>query len=357
MKKLTILIMIILLLIPTKIDALYVNSECYILMDAKSGRLIIGQNINRQRLIASVTKIMTAVIAIESSKLDKMVKADESILKSYGTNIYIELNELMSLRDLVYGLMMKSGNDAAMLIASYLSGSEEEFAKLMNNKAKKLGMKNTIFRNPHGLDENTENYSTVYDIALLTRYAMRLPEYRKIVGTKRYIVKTNFKTYEWVNMNRLLFTYKYTTGGKNGYTERARRTLVTTATKDNLDLIAVTFNDNNQWVTHRELHEYGFNNYKNYKILSKTNFQVIGDYFYKDRLYIKEDFYYPLKESEKDKVLTKVKLVKLKDYHDNDEVGIIDVYLADEIIYTTNIYVDKKIMRLSMWTRLLNWLR
>lgn len=345
--------MVVCMLIPVKIEGINASSECFILMDSNSGRILAGKNINKQRLIASITKIMTAVIAIESNRLGDMVKVDKTVLKSYGSNIYIEIDEIMSLSDMVYGLMMKSGNDAAMMIASYLSGSEEEFSKLMNAKAKELGMTNTIFRNPHGLDEKTENYSTAYDMALLARYAMSMDEYRKIVGTKKHIVKTNYKTYEWINKNQLLFSYKYITGGKNGYTERAYKTLVTTASKDNLDLIVVTLNDANQWVTHKNLHEYGFENYKNYRILNKANFKVVDEYFYKDKLFIKNDYYYSLKEEEKDKVYTKAKIIKLHNYNNNDKVGEVEVYLKDERIYTQDIYVYKKRKKLD----LLQWIR
>ena len=169
MKKILVMIIIICSLLPINVWGIDVSSECFILMEQNSGRVIAGKNIHRPKLIASVTKIMTAIIAIESKKLDKMVTVDKSVLKSYGTNIYIELNEEILLRDLVYGLMLRSGNDAAMMIASYLAGSELEFAKLMNQKAKNWEW-STIFKNPHGLDEETENYSTAYDIALLTRY-------------------------------------------------------------------------------------------------------------------------------------------------------------------------------------------
>lgn len=350
------MIIIICSLLPINVWGIDISSECFILMEQNSGRVIAGKNIHRPKLIASVTKIMTAIIAIESKKLDKIVTVDKSVLKSYGTNIYIELNEEILLRDLVYGLMLRSGNDAAMMIASYLAGSELEFAKLMNQKAKELGMVNTIFKNPHGLDEETENYSTAYDIALLTRYAMQNNEYRKIVGTKKYIVKTNYKTYEWTNKNKLLFNYKYTTGGKNGYTEKANRTLVTTASKDKLDLIVVTLNDNNQWNNHQILHEYGFNNYKNYKILSKKHFKVVDDYFYQDKLYIKNDFYYPLRKEEKDLVTTKAKIVKLDGYRHNDVVGAIEVYLKDELIHSQDIYVSKPSKKISFWRKLFAWL-
>lgn len=351
MRKLAVVITCVCFLFPLTVTALNVSSECFILMDQDSNRIIDSKNMHQSKLIASVTKIMTAIITIESGQLDDIVTVDDTVLKSYGSNIYIEIGEQMSLRDLTYGLMLKSGNDAAMMIAKYVATSETEFINLMNKKAKQLGMNNTLFKNPHGLDEETENYSTAYDIALLTIYAMKNEEYRKIVSTKKKIVQTNYKTYEWINKNQLLFSNKYITGGKNGYTEKANRTLVTTASKDNLNLVVVTLNDNNQWVTHQNAYDYAFTTYKNYKILSHKNFKVVDDYFYKDKLFIKSNLYYPLAEEETNKVTTKAKIVKLTGYKHNDIVGSIEVFLDNKKIHSQYIYVFKPSKR-SIWQRL-----
>ena len=268
MKKIIMLILLVVLLIPIKVNGLSVSSRNAILMDQDSGRILYGKKINDKHLIASITKIMTAILAIESNKLNDTVKVGEEVFSSYGSNIYVEFNEEMNLLDLVYGLMLKSGNDAAMVIAKYVGGSEEKFVIMMNNKAKEVGMTNTIFANSHGLDEVAENYSTAYDMAKLMSYAMTNKTFKKIVGTKKHMVKTNYKTYDWINKNKLLFSYKYATGGKTGYTERANKTLVTTATKNKLNLVAVTLNDGNQYETHQNLFEYGFNTYNNYLIIN-----------------------------------------------------------------------------------------
>ena len=153
-------------------------------MDIDSNRVLYEKNANEKRLIASTTKIMTALLALESNKMDNLVEAKEEILKMYGTSIYLSLHEKMKLRDLVYGLMLRSGNDAAIVIATYLSGSEEEFVKKMNKKAKEIGMVNTTFQNAHGLDEETKNYSTAHDMALLSSYVYKnFKEYRTITKT------------------------------------------------------------------------------------------------------------------------------------------------------------------------------
>jgi D-alanyl-D-alanine carboxypeptidase len=305
-------------------------------------------------MIASTTKIMTALLAIESNQLDDIVTIDESILKAYGSCIYIELGEEIKLRDLVYGLMLRSGNDAALAIANHLGGLEY-FVEKMNAKAKKLGMNNTYFINPHGLDEKTSNLSTAYDMAILTRAANSYDEYKKIVGTKKYIAKTNYKTYSWTNKNKLLRTYKYTTGGKTGYTEKAKRTLVTTATKNNLNLIVVTLNDGNDWGTHKTLYEYGFDNYKNYRVLNKRKFDINNDY-YKDKLYISNDYYYPLMDDETDNMSLKIKLMKIRHPKDKEKVGVAEVYYKNKLVHEEAIYISKpEASSNSLWKRIIGW--
>ena len=219
MKK---ILLFLLFLIPLNTFAIEVSSKSAILMDEDTGRIIYAKNIDDKMLIASTTKIMTAILAIESGKLDDVVKVKDDILDAYGSNIYLSIDEEISLLDLVYGLMLRSGNDAAIAISSYVRGSVDEFVKLMNEKASELNMTNTSFCNPHGLDEKCENISTARDMALLTKYANKNEIYKKIVGTKRHIAKSNLKTYDWYNKNKLLSTYEFTTGGKTGFTEKAR---------------------------------------------------------------------------------------------------------------------------------------
>ena len=358
MKKVLLFLVLCLIFIP-KVSCSTSNANSYVLMDAETGRVLDSKNMNNRALIASITKIMTAVIAIESNKLDELIKVDDSILKAYGSGIYIQVGEEMLLKDMLYGLMMRSGNDAAVMIATYVAGSEEAFVKLMNDKAKKIGMKNTTFVNSSGLD-NTDsgNYSTAYDMALLTRYAMQYDKYREIVKTKEYTVKTNYKTYVWHNKNKLL-NYDYVTGGKTGYTEKAGRTLVSTASKDNMNLIVVTIRDSDDWNTHIELYNYAFSNYTSYKVLNKNNFNVIGDTYYNNNLYIKEDLYILLKNNEKGSLISKIKLEKLKNYKQNDKVGYIEIYIDDELLATKDIYVNKndENKTQSFWTKLWEWIK
>lgn len=338
MKKFLLIIIILTIFYPFTVLATD-TAKSSIVMDIDSNRVLYEKNANEKRLIASTTKIMTALLALESNKMDNLVEAKEEILKMYGTSIYLSLHEKMKLRDLVYGLMLRSGNDAAIVIATYLSGSEEKFVKKMNKKAKEIGMVNTTFQNAHGLDEETKNYSTAHDMALLSSYVYKnFKEYRTITKTYKYQVQTDEKSYLWYNRNKLLKQYEFCTGGKNGYTPSAGKTLVTTASKDNLNLTIVTLKDSNEYNTHKELYELMFNKYKYYKLVDKDNFNIDNKKL-KDKVYIKNSFTYPLTNEEKEHIMIdtkvdtsikkgKVGYISIKLY--NKEIGNIKIYLKEK---------------------------
>ena len=234
--------------------------------------------------------------------------------------------------------MLRSGNDASYAIAKNISGSVDNFVSQMNKKASELNLKNTIFNNPNGLDEDKGNYSTAYDMAIIMSNAMKNKDFREIVKCKKYM-----NTYIWHNKNKLLNMYKYATGGKTGYTKIAKRTLVNTASKDNLNLVAVTLNDGNDFKDHMDLFEYGFNNYKNYKILNSGVIDIIDDTYYKKYdFYIKNDFTYPLLNQEKDLILIKFNLEKIRKPNENMKVGYVSIYLGDLLIHKEDLYIIKK---------------
>ena len=321
MKKITIILSVfIIILIGTTNVFAYDSSESSIIMEEKTGRVLYEKNSQRKMLIASTTKIMTAIIVIENAKLTEIVKVGKEILKMYGTNIYLDVGEEMSIEDLLYGLILRSGNDAAIALANYIAGSEEKFVQLMNDKAKEIGMNNTIFNNSHGLDDNEKNYSTAYDMALLSVYANKNSTYKKISNTKTFSAKSNNKTYLWYNRNKLLQQYEYCTGGKNGYTPNAGKTLVSTATKDSLILTIITLNDSDCYRTHKSLYEKYFNKYKNYTIVKKGN-----KYTYNKRTYLAaENFTYPMSTEEKENLNIEIngknqKYLSIK--LDNKEIG------------------------------------
>lgn len=345
----------LILVMPINVFGLSLSCRSCVLMDSDSGRVLYEKDKDNPRLIASITKIMTAILAIESDRLEEEVTVGEEVLTMYGSNIYIELGEKMKLLDMVYGLMLRSGNDAAIVIAYFIGGSEENFVKMMNDKAKEIGMTNTVFNNPHGLDEVTQNKSTAYDMALLSSYASHNDTYMKIVGTKKYSVQTDKKSYLWYNRNKLLGSYSYATGGKTGYTPSAGRTLVTNASHNNLNLTAVTLNDGNEYISHETMYNYGFENYKNYVILDKNKFKVDNAY-YPNQIYIKESFKYPLTEVEKENVKVLVKLTKLDKINNNDEVGIVIVKLAGQEIYSEKVYVRVNKEKKNFFQKIWSWL-
>ena len=326
MKK---IIILLLLILPFKVCALSIPSNNAILIDQDSGRILYKKNINEKRLIASTTKIMTAIIAIEEGNLDDNVLIKDNVLKSQGSGIYIKPGEIITLRDLLYGLLLRSGNDAALAIEEYLGG-KEEFISKMNKKAKEIGMNNTIFFNSSGLDEEGGNFSTVYDMAILMKYANNNYSFREINSTKYHEVETNLNYYTWNNKNKLLYMYKYANGGKTGYTKKAGRTLVTSASKNDLNLIVVTFLDKDDFNTHKKLYEYGFNNYKNYLILNKKNIRIKG---YKNA-FIKNNYYYPMMDSEKKYIKTKAIINKK-----NNTLGYIKVLFKGKEVHRETLYI------------------
>ena len=327
MKK---ILLLLILILPINVYAISVPSSSAILMDQDSGRVLYSKNINDVRLIASTTKIMTAVIAIESGKLDDIVTITEEMTKSHGSGIYIKEGEKISLRNLVYGLLLRSGNDAALAIETYLGG-HEKFINSMNKKASKIGMKNTIFNNSSGLDDEEKgNYSTVYDMALLMKYANNLFDFKEIDSTKKITLETNKNVYAWTNKNKLLYLYKYCNGGKTGYTKKAKRTLVTSASKNGVNLIVVTFNDKDDFNTHKKLYEYGFLNYKNYLLINKNKIK-----FKNKKYYIKNNYYYSMSNKERDNINMNVKYYKIKK---DNKVGYIEVFYKNKSIHKEDIY-------------------
>ena len=272
MKKILLLIM---LLIPFNVVAMSASSM--VAVDLDNDYVYFDANKDDKRLIASITKIMTTIVTIENIDIDKEITVGKEVLKAYGSAIYINVGEKITIRDLLYGLIMRSGNDAAVVLAKNVAGSMEGFAHLMNELASNIGMKNSNFVNAHGLEENdgSANYSTAYDMALITKYAMNNKTFREIFGTKNYVAKSSDKTYRWTNKNKLLHSEDYITGGKTGFTKKARRTLVTTASRNNINVVVVTLNDGNDFLDHKNMYEEIFRNYEDFK--KKINDMVLND--------------------------------------------------------------------------------
>ncbi len=326
-----------------------------VVMESSSGRILYQNDSNSRHLIASITKIMTCIVTLENIDIDKTVEVGDEVLKMYGTNIYIEVGEKITIKDLLYGLMLRSGNDAAITLAVNVSGNEADFVRLMNEKAKEIGMANTTFSNPHGLDEETKNYSTAYDMSLLAKYAYKNSTYRKIINTKKYRCKSSLKSYLWYNRVTLLNNYKYCVGGKNGYTPSAGKTLVSYASKNNMSLIIVSLDDSDIYNRHEALYEKYFSLYKLYKLVDKNTFKFDKSLIIDD-IYIKNSFYYPLKDTELENISTLVELDKV--YTDN-VCGKVIVKLNDKIIGNLKIYkkVAKEKKDISIFQKIINYFK
>jgi len=321
-----------------------ISASSYVVMDMDSNNVLLGSNINESMLIASTSKIMTSIIALENGNLEDIIEVDKSILKAVGSSLYLEIGEKITLKDLIYGLMLRSGNDAGVLIANYISKSMEDFANLMNDYAQKIGMRNTFFYNSHGLEneEGKGNTSSSYDMALLTSYAMKNKDFKKIFKTKNYVAKTDKKTYSWQNKNKLL-KYDYITGGKTGFTQKARRTLVTTGLIDKMNIVIVTLKDANDWIDHVALYEKVKNEYSKVEILNKDSFELIDKTIsLEDTFYIKNNYSIVVKNEDIKNIKIKYYLENKDSYYDNKVVGVAKIYLKDLLLHSEPVYISVK---------------
>ena len=244
-------------------SALTVSADSAILIDGKSGEVLYEKNSAKVRPMASTTKIMTAVVAIEDGNLDRIVRIPHDAVGIEGSSIYLCEGEELTLRQLLYALLLSSANDAAVAIAIDIGGSIEAFAELMNAKATELGLNDTHFDNPHGLDSKY-HYTTAKDLASLAAYAMSMPEFRSIVSKYKATIpmQGNESGRLVVNHNKLLRSYSGAIGVKTGFTKKSGRCLVSAAERDGALLIAVTLSAPNDWRDHTTLLDFGFSNYE-----------------------------------------------------------------------------------------------
>ncbi|MFF3922740.1 D-alanyl-D-alanine carboxypeptidase family protein [Paenibacillus lactis] len=246
------------------------HAQAAALIDVTSGRLLYSKNGDERLRIASLTKIMTAIVAIEHGKLNDRVTVSKNAFAKEGSSLFLKLGEEMTLENLLYGLMLRSGNDAATAIAEHVGGTEEGFVLLMNQKAQELGLTNTHFMNPHGLDHD-EHYSSANDVARMTAYALQNPTFKEIVKTptKRAPNPNESWDYKWDNKNKMLRLYEGADGVKTGFTKKAFRCLVSSATRNGQQIAAVTLNDGNDWNDHANMLDYGFNHFPLKQVIEK----------------------------------------------------------------------------------------
>jgi len=274
-----------------------ISADSYILMDGQTGRVLEQKNATKQSLIASTTKIMTALVVCEQCNVLDRVRIPREAVGIEGSSIYLQEGEVLTVQELLYGLMLHSGNDAATALAIYCGGTVEGFAQLMNDKAHRLGLKNTHFANPHGLDA-PDHYSCAEDLAKLAAYAMDNPIFARTVSTKT----VNIANRSLRNHNKLLWQVEGADGVKTGYTKAAGRILVSSATRQGRRLICVTISDPNDWQDHKQLIERGFSDFSVYTLIEEgqtlATVEVAGGTEGSVELIAAEDFSYALSSGE-----------------------------------------------------------
>ena len=283
------------LILPLKVEAL--SAEKAILMDAATGRVLYEKNADVQSLIASTTKIMTALVVAEQCNVLDRVRIPKEAVGIEGSSMYLQEGEVLTVQELLYGLMLHSGNDAAVALAIYCGGTVEGFAELMNDKAYQLGMKDSHFENPNGLDA-AGHYSTARDLAVLASYAMENPIFYKTVSAKNVRIGQRCLR----NHNKLLWLYEGADGVKTGYTRAAGRILVSSAVRDGRRLVAVTIHAPDDWNDHAVLLNHGFSGFRQRRILNAGEIvgfaEIAGGLSGSVQLLAAEDFDYALAPGE-----------------------------------------------------------
>lgn len=309
-----------------------IYADSYIVIDKASGRILASKNADKKSYMASTTKIMTAITAIESYKsLYKNLCIPKEFTGIEGSSIYLVPNQNATMMDLLYGLMLRSGNDAALATAYFAGGKNVlNFVNTMNYKAKAIGALNTNFTNPHGLHDN-DHYTTAFDLALITKYALQNKLFKEIAAAKKYYNSEN--NFYFINKNKVVYQYKYGTGVKIGYTKTAGRCLVASAEKDNMEIIVVVLNDGNWFNDSYKAFDYAFENYKSYDLV-KENQEMLRDED-NNPIYSETGFSYVLTDEEKSNI--KVEIVKSAEHivtGSNKKIyGFYKVVLNNDVIY------------------------
>ncbi len=332
-------------------EEIKLGSKGVILYDANSGRILYGENIDEKLPMASTTKIMTLLVALENANIDDMVKVSKNATKAPKVKMYLSEGEEIRLENLLYALSLESFNDAAVAVAEYVGGDVDTFCDMMTAKAKELGAVNTSFKTPNGLDAEG-HYSTARDMAIITAYALKNEQFLEITNTRSMTFSSSKKEYTVNNKNRLLNEYQGANGVKTGYTGLAGQCFVGAAKRGDMQLVTVVLQSGwgetgkaQKWIDTKRLLNYGFENYKYYNVVDGE--RKIGDIKVLDskteslEVYIKGSVKVPLTEEEKDKVqlVPSFNREVQAPISENQVVGKLQVVIGDEVITTLDIYV------------------
>ncbi len=345
-KKLIIISQILLVLllrfifVDTAYGATVSKGEC--VMEVSSGRILYNLNQDAKLPIASTTKILTAITVIENFNLQKIITVPKKATLIEGSSIYLKEGEHLTVEELLYGLMLRSGNDCAYTLASSLT-EYDDFIKLMNQTAKKLGCENSNFTNPHGLHDDN-HYSSAKDLCLITCHAMKNKTFRKIVSTKKISISNEFYDYKRVliNKNKLLYNLDGCNGVKTGYTKKAGRCLVTSCNQNGFEVVSVVINSPDMYNRTTELINNSYDNYKMYNLVDKDE---LCDKVYKSEegkifnVQIDKGFSYPLRSDELKDLKVQINGQNSQNFFKNPaSFGVFEIFLSNKLIFSQNIY-------------------
>lgn len=348
--------LLLLLDVPVKAEAdiPQLSAAAAVVLEMNTGKVMGAKNAHTRLPMASTTKVMTAILALENTSLDETITVSKEAFGVEGSSMYLELGEQLSMRDVLYGLMISSGNDAAVAIAMHIDGSVEAFAERMNEKAKKLGLTNTHFVTPNGLhDEN--HYTTAYDLAVISAYAMRNEEFCKLVSTRSYTTQTGNKTRVLNNRNKTLRQYEGGNGVKTGYTSDAGKCLVFAALRDGMQLVGVVLRSGDTYGDAFSLLDHGFSNYSMKTVIRKgqvVDYARIGN-GKKNSLALcaQRDIMIPARADEKLSLRTQIQRDALLQAPIEDGQNCGELCLMEEgrIIARTELYAAQSVARTDIW--------
>ncbi len=345
-----------------KSGGISVSADAAVLIEASSGKIIWSKNPNERMPMASTTKIMTALVAIEQSDINKTVEVSPDAVGIEGSSVYLYEGEKLTMLDLLYAMLLESANDAATAIAIEVGGDVEGFADLMNKKAEDLGLEDTHFTNPHGLD-NPEHYTTAEELGKIALEAMQNPTFKEIVSTYKRTIPLNETegVRLLINHNKMLKAYNGAIGIKTGYTKKSGRCLVSAAEKDGVELIAVTLNAPDDWRDHKSMLDLGFSLYESRLLYSAGEFKHILPIVSGKEDYIiasnTDDIVVTLKK-DSGKLRQRVELPRFSfaPIKAGDVVGRIVFTLDGEIVSETPIYAMQSAERIQYKQGFFEWL-
>lgn len=325
-----------------------IQADSAVLMDMKTGQILWAKNADKPHYPASITKILTAILALENSNLDDLVVTPKLATLQEGNRVYLEEGEKIPMRQLLYGLLLQSGNDAAVAIAEHVAGSVPQFAKMMNDKAKEIGAVHSHFVTPNGLHD-PDHYTTARDMALIGRYAMQIPTFRQIVGSKTYVWHSQGWQSTLLNLNKMLWTYDGATGVKTGFTDQAHQTIVATAKRGQQEyLVCLMYGLTQQSIRDdaSRLLDYGFAHFTTHLLAHKGEAVSTLNYPLGIEIHavLDRDFYYPLRNGDPAPVEKVIHMKKpIPPFIQGTQVGTVDFVQSGQVLGSVPLLADKGI--------------